>query len=167
MVIAVVIFIAFSNFIRAVMWSSFYFLANYVLIRSGLYALWLRVPEHFHSQGLVRWIDDKVRHMQRVELVSLKEKLRKRLEEDMEREEKSFKKDTSHSATSSGLDSSRGDLWFDARSQLTERIRSVGSGTAVQRRSGSVHELTDIEAQKSSSDNFQECRSATTGSFGS
>ncbi|CAM1509028.1 Fc.00g027670.m01.CDS01 [Cosmosporella sp. VM-42] len=62
-VIILVVIIAFSQFIRNLIWSIFYFCTNYILIQSGLYAWWLNLPDTLHRDNMVKWCEKKIKKM--------------------------------------------------------------------------------------------------------
>ncbi|KAI9147647.1 LOW QUALITY PROTEIN: hypothetical protein HJFPF1_12677 [Paramyrothecium foliicola] len=62
-VIAVVVVIAFSNFIRAFTWSVLHYTVNWLLVKTGLYRLWLDVADKLREEHLVGWAEKEVGKM--------------------------------------------------------------------------------------------------------
>jgi hypothetical protein len=62
-VIVIVIAIAFSSLVRSISWCLTHYLANWFLVKLGLYYLWLKVPEHFYPENIIAWSENKVLEM--------------------------------------------------------------------------------------------------------
>ncbi len=62
-IIVVTIIIAFSNILRDVIWSAWTYLIAWLLVKTSIYGLWLRVREKYDSQSLVRETEKRVQKM--------------------------------------------------------------------------------------------------------
>jgi uncharacterized membrane protein YgcG len=58
------IFLAFSSYLRAVIWSIWTLVANWILITTRIYYTWLIIQDEWNSQNMMRRTEDKVRKMQ-------------------------------------------------------------------------------------------------------
>lgn len=76
--------VAFSNFLRAIIWSASTYAATWLAVRTGLYNLWLTGREEWHSQRLmlrteqrVRALKEAVRRAKKVRLAERNARLRR------------------------------------------------------------------------------------------
>ncbi|KFA54065.1 hypothetical protein S40293_05549 [Stachybotrys chartarum IBT 40293] len=62
-VICLVVIIAFSNFLRAVTWSIVHFVLYWVLVKTGIYGQWVRIPDKLRADTMVQWAEREVNEM--------------------------------------------------------------------------------------------------------
>lgn len=55
--------IAFSDFLRAVTWSIVHFVLHWVLVNTGIYAQWVRIPDKLRPDTMVQWAEKEVNDM--------------------------------------------------------------------------------------------------------
>lgn len=87
-VIVLVIVVTFSSFIRSLWWCATHYCVNWLLIHSGLYHLWLVMPENVQPDKMIAWSEKQVNAMKRRVKKQVGEEAIRRLEEKaLEREE--------------------------------------------------------------------------------
>ena len=62
-VVAVVIVVAFSNFFRCLWWCFVHFVVNWVIVHSGIYRLWLGMPDGLRTDTMIKWAEKCVQDM--------------------------------------------------------------------------------------------------------
>jgi E3 ubiquitin-protein ligase DOA10 len=145
-VIAVVVVIAFSNFIRDFTWSVLHFTMNWILINTGIYRIWLTMADKLNEDSLVGWVEkevdkmkEKVRKERRRHMAMQYEIEKKRRQEQNTTEPlqhdhhdtQNGKTPAGHAnnttaphATASGTSNSTGDIEMDARTRSRQSPQS-------------------------------------------
>jgi hypothetical protein len=62
-IVAVVIVIAFSSFFRCLWWCFVHFVVNWIIVNSGIYRLWLGMPDELRTDTMVKWAEKTVQDM--------------------------------------------------------------------------------------------------------
>lgn len=73
-VVVIVIVVAFSSFFRCLWWCLVHYIVNWLIVHTGIYGIWRRMPDKMRGESMIKWAETEVEKMKNKVKSEIKQK---------------------------------------------------------------------------------------------